>query len=100
MQSATPPATGHSIFQNCRSLKTIYVPNGAAEAYNVAPWNEYNIVEGAPEVPEDAPNCEPRHNGTKTISYRPVTAVKLIGEYPANRFIRSLLQSSPKILRT
>lgn len=28
----------------------------------------------------DTPNYEPRHNGTKTNNYRPVTAVKLIGE--------------------
>ena len=80
MQAATPPTTSSSAFHYCDKLKFIYVPTGAKEAYNVAPWNQYNIVESAPEIPDDAPNYEPRHNGTKTRWNRPVTAVKLIGE--------------------
>ena len=46
MQRATPPTVGFDLFDYCSKLETIYVPVGASEAYNVAPWNEYNIVEG------------------------------------------------------
>ena len=46
MQRATPPTVGSNLFDQCSKLKTIYVPVGASKAYNVAPWNEYNIVEG------------------------------------------------------
>ena len=45
MQRATPPTVGDDLFYACSKLETIYVPVGASEAYNVAPWNEYNIVE-------------------------------------------------------
>ena len=45
MQRATPPTVGDELFAECSRLTTIYVPVGASEAYNVAPWNEYNIVE-------------------------------------------------------
>ena len=45
MQRATPPTVGDYLFEGCSKLETIYVPVGASEAYNVAPWNEYNIVE-------------------------------------------------------
>ena len=45
MQRATPPTVGDYLFYDCSKLETIYVPVGASEAYNVAPWNEYNIVE-------------------------------------------------------
>ena len=74
MQRATPPtvAVSEHLFYGCSKLQTIYVPAGAAEAYNVAPWNAYNIV-------ELTPNYEPRHNGTKTYNGREITAVKLIG---------------------
>ena len=40
-----PPATGHGLFLFCINLTTIYVPKGAKEAYNVEPWNSYEIVE-------------------------------------------------------
>ncbi len=46
MQRATPPAVGDALFAESRNLETIYVPVGASEAYNVWPWNWYNIVEG------------------------------------------------------
>ena len=46
MQRATPPTVGGYIFSECFKLKTIYVPVGASEAYNVSPWDWYNIVEG------------------------------------------------------
>ena len=46
MQRTTPPTVGDDLFYECSKLETIYVPVGASEAYNVAPWNEYNIVEG------------------------------------------------------
>ena len=46
MQRATPPTVGDDLFSRCGKLETIYVPVGASEAYNVAPWNKYNIVEG------------------------------------------------------
>ena len=51
MQRATPPTVGDDLFgddlfDQCSKLETIYVPVGASEAYNVAPWNWYNIVEG------------------------------------------------------
>ena len=45
MQRATPPTVGNRLFYECSKLETIYVPVGASEAYNVAPWNKYNIVE-------------------------------------------------------
>ena len=45
MQRATPPTIGAHLFYECIELETIYVPVGASEAYNVAPWNKYNIVE-------------------------------------------------------
>ena len=45
MQRATPPTVWVDLFYECSKLETIYVPVGASEAYNVAPWNEYNIVE-------------------------------------------------------
>ena len=45
MQRATPPTVGDYLFLACSKLETIYVPVGASEAYNVAPWKYYNIVE-------------------------------------------------------
>ena len=45
LRAATPPATGSGLFDMCDNLETIYVPFGAVEAYKVAPWNAYNIVE-------------------------------------------------------
>ena len=45
MQRATPPTVGFDLFDYCSKLETIYVPVGASEAYNVAPWKKYNIVE-------------------------------------------------------
>ncbi len=44
MKSQTPPKG----FSGCGSLTTIYVPVGAADAYNVSPWNNYTIVEETP----------------------------------------------------
>ena len=49
MQSATPPTLGADVFTNCYTLSTFNVPPGATEAYNVAPWNTYNVVEA--EIP-------------------------------------------------
>ena len=45
MKSSTPPTTGSGAFSGCSSLTTVYVPKGAKEAYNVKPWNSYEIVE-------------------------------------------------------
>ena len=45
MKSSTPPTTGSGAFSECLSLTTVYVPKGAKEAYNVEPWNSYEIVE-------------------------------------------------------
>ncbi len=45
MMFATPPTTGENLFADCTNLTTIYVPKGAKEAYNVEPWNSYEIVE-------------------------------------------------------
>ena len=47
MESSTPPSTSYWFwpFSGCSSLTTVYVPKGAKEAYNVVPWNSYEIVE-------------------------------------------------------
>ena len=45
MKTSTPPTTGSGAFSGCSSLTTVYVPKGAKEAYNVEPWNRYEIVE-------------------------------------------------------
>ena len=45
MESSTPPSTSSLAFSRCSSLTTVYVPKGAKEAYNVEPWNSYEIVE-------------------------------------------------------
>ena len=45
MKSSTPPSAGSEVFEYCTNLTTIYVPKGAKEAYNVVPWNSYEIVE-------------------------------------------------------
>ena len=45
MESSTPPSTSSGAFSSCSSLTTVYVPKGAKEAYNVEPWNSYEIVE-------------------------------------------------------
>ena len=45
MKSSTPPFTDSWAFSRCSSLTTVYVPKGAKEAYNVEPWNSYEIVE-------------------------------------------------------
>lgn len=45
MLSSTPPTASSAAFNGCTSLTCIYVPKGAAAAYNVAPWNSYEIVE-------------------------------------------------------
>ena len=45
MKSSTPPTTGGIVFTGCSNLTTVYVPKGAKEAYNVVPWNSYEIVE-------------------------------------------------------
>ena len=44
MMPSIPPATGHGLFIFTNPT-TIYVPKGAKEAYNVEPWNSYEIVE-------------------------------------------------------
>ena len=45
MKSSTPPSAGSEVFEYCTNLTTVYVPKGAKEAYNVVPWNSYEIVE-------------------------------------------------------
>ena len=47
MESSTPPSASYWYwaFSRCSSLTTVYVPKGAKEAYNVEPWNSYEIVE-------------------------------------------------------
>ena len=45
MMPLTPPSTGSDVFSQCSSLTTVYVQKGAKDAYNVEPWNEYEIVE-------------------------------------------------------
>lgn len=45
MKSSTPPSTGSLVFAFCSNLTTVYVLKGAKEAYNVEPWNSYEIVE-------------------------------------------------------
>ena len=45
MKSSTPPSTSFWAFSGCSSLTIVYVPKGAKEAYNVVPWNTYEIVE-------------------------------------------------------
>ena len=45
MKSSTPPSISSWAFYGCSSLTTVYVPKGAKEAYNVEPWNSYEIVE-------------------------------------------------------
>ena len=45
MKSSTPPSAGSEVFEYCTNLTTVYVPKGAKEAYNVEPWNSYEIVE-------------------------------------------------------
>lgn len=46
MLSQTPPVSEEkNQFDYCDALKTIYVPLGAAQAYDVEPWNQYQIVE-------------------------------------------------------
>lgn len=45
MESSTPPFTDSWAFSRCSSLTTVYVPKGAKSAYNVEPWNNYEIVE-------------------------------------------------------
>ena len=45
MLASTPPTASSSAFSGCTNLTTIYVPKGATAAYNVAPWNSYEIVE-------------------------------------------------------
>ena len=45
MMSSTPPTTEEQVFGGCANLDTVYVPKGAKEAYNVEPWNSYEIVE-------------------------------------------------------
>ena len=45
MKSSTPPSAGSEVFGYCTNLTIVYVPKGAKEAYNVVPWNSYEIVE-------------------------------------------------------
>ena len=45
MKSSTPPSTSVEDFSGCSRLTTVYVPKGAKSAYNVEPWNNYEIVE-------------------------------------------------------
>ena len=45
MKSSTPPSAGSEVFGYFTNLTTVYVPKGAKEAYNVEPWNSYEIVE-------------------------------------------------------
>ncbi len=40
----TPPENA-DFLSKCKNLSTIYVPAGAHDAYNKAPWNQYSIVE-------------------------------------------------------
>lgn len=47
--STTPPEA-EAPFGGCSVLKTIYVPLGCKEAYNVEPWNKYEIKEGAMSI--------------------------------------------------
>ena len=61
MMSATPPTTVNSPFDSCTSLTTVYVPKGAKEAYNIRPWNEYEIVEFEDTGIADAPTIANSH---------------------------------------
>ena len=45
MKSSTPPSAGSEVFGYFTNLTTVYVPKGAKSAYNVEPWNNYEIVE-------------------------------------------------------
>ena len=45
MKSSTPPSAGSEVFEYCTNLTTVYVTKGAKDAYNVEPWNSYEIVE-------------------------------------------------------
>ena len=45
MLSSTPPAASEHIFAGDPDTLVIYVPTGAAANYDVAPWNNYQIVE-------------------------------------------------------
>ncbi len=45
MLSSTPPAASEDIFDGCPGSLVIYVPAGASANYDVAPWNNYQIVE-------------------------------------------------------
>ena len=45
MLTTTPPAVPEYIFNDCPDTLVIYVPTGAAANYDVAPWNNYQIVE-------------------------------------------------------
>ena len=45
MLSSTPPTASSAAFNGCTNLTCIYVPKDAAVAYNVEPWNSYEIVE-------------------------------------------------------
>ena len=42
--SSTPPTTAEQVFGSCSNLTTVYVPKGTKAAYNVVPWNNYEIV--------------------------------------------------------
>ena len=44
MKSSTPPTTAEQVFGSCSNLTTVYVPKGTKAAYNVVPWNNYEIV--------------------------------------------------------
>ena len=45
MKPVTPPTASANLFSGCSKLKTIYVLKGLAAVYNIAPWNNYAIVE-------------------------------------------------------
>ena len=58
MKSSTPPSTSSGAFSRCSSLTTVYVPKGAKSAYNVEPWNNYEIVEMKDTSIADAPTVD------------------------------------------
>ncbi len=80
MLSSTPPAAAEDIFIDCPDTLVIYVPYGASANYDVAPWNNYEIIEKGEDYAIWASDMRTRPTKPITLSVQ-LNNVNAISDY-------------------
>ena len=96
MEGTTPPTLGNSanVFQNCTSLKTIFVPAGRVDAYKHA-WNTY--ADKIQEMPNGKCGIAGQEESVKWV-FNPVTGTLTIsgtGDMKGYNIINGVAQNLP-----